>query len=95
MRNSLEGMVRAFDEATLDYYGQEPSNYLDEADIDGMKAALLWLADNVTTEMVIGALDQCVKYMSEHNIDFMTPKAGESASYTRAAIAATLRKVAE
>lgn len=57
MNKTLEGMARAFDATSLDYHGQEPSEWVDQADVAGMKAALLWLADNVSDEMVEAAED--------------------------------------
>lgn len=86
MNKTLEGMVRAFDATSLDYHGQEPSAWVDQADVAGMKAALLWLADNVSDEMAKALRDS----LEECPPDKWLPAIG----YAKA-ISAALRAAAE
>lgn len=54
MSKTLEGMARAHWTSFADI--EPKASAIDPDDIDAMRAALLWLADNVSDEMVAAAL---------------------------------------
>ena len=89
MTDIVKGMARAYVDA-WDLLGAElePS--------DRMRAALLWLADNVSDEMVFAS----IALENDPRIDelrkaFKTPKHAETVAKTKACIQRAIRRAAE
>ena len=91
MNKTLEGMARA---AYRAQYGAEFDSLRDGVREQFMKAAILWLANNVSDEMVIKALEAAVKYMNDNGYSATTPLSGHAADYTRVCVSAALRAAA-
>jgi hypothetical protein len=85
MNKTLEGMVRAYEDGFLSSTGNAHTR------ADAMRAVLNWLADNVSDEMVIKALEAAVKYMNDNGYPATTPLSGHAADYTRVCLSAALR----
>jgi len=88
MTDIVKGMLKAYYD-TPPSFGKEPSAE------KAMRAALMWLADNVSDEMVLSsiALENDTR-IDELRKAFKTPKHAETIAKTKACIQRAIRRAA-